>query len=175
MGYWKSSFSSSCFSTILPDYTIVDSNEYVNNSLLEWNTVSFPHVKRIEARYQDLTDSFYREFEAVILLAGQGSVSNSKNMKSVLENNINNFAHLLSLLSSDQKFIYASSSSVYGKTDTFADEGSRFGDPYNFYDLSKQMIDKLAFLSGKCYFGLRFGTVNGYSPNFRNDLMINSL
>jgi nucleoside-diphosphate-sugar epimerase/2-polyprenyl-3-methyl-5-hydroxy-6-metoxy-1,4-benzoquinol methylase len=164
--------------------TVVDSNEYANQELITINQI-FSHCYRgennskdlvyIVSKYQDLDDSFFKDFDAIILLAGQGSVSNSKNLNTVLDNNINNFAHLLSTISPTQKFIYASSSSVYGKTTDSANEDSRFADPYNYYDLSKQVIDKLAYLSGKCYYGLRFGTVNGASYNLRNDLMINSM
>jgi nucleoside-diphosphate-sugar epimerase len=50
--------------------------------------------------------------------------------------------------------------------------------PINHYDLTKINIDIIAnkFINdGKKIVGLRFGTVNGFSPNIRSDLMINSM
>jgi len=46
----------------------------------------------------------------------------------------------------------------------------------NFYDLSKYEIDKYVGLYKPFeYYGLRFGTVNGPSRNFRTDVMINAM
>ena len=45
----------------------------------------------------------------------------------------------------------------------------------NIYDVSKHVIDCVAAISGADFYALRFGTVNGWSPNFRLDLMINRM
>ena len=153
----------------------VDSNNYSgNNAVTEYNNVYY-----ICAKYQDLPKSFYEEFTDIILLAGQGSVSNSKNVLNVIDNNVRNFAWLLEQLNDNQKLIYASSSSVYGRTNNkeVDEEFTKTSgyEPYNYYDWSKQTIDQLAELSGKQYYSLRFGTVNGFSRNLRNDVMINSM
>lgn len=114
-------------------------------------------------------------YDTVILLAGHSSValcSNDPNGSFV--NNIVNFQSLLSKLHPDTKFIYASSASVYGST-LFADESSKLTTPKTDYDMQKQIIDLIALQSGKNVYGLRFGTVCGYSPNPRNELMINSM
>lgn len=136
-------------------------------------------VHYIYSKFQDLPKSFYSEFTDIILLAGQGSVSNSKNVLSVIDNNVRNFAWLLETVTTEQKLIYASSSSVYGRTNNkeVDEEFSKTSgyEPYNYYDWSKQTIDQLAELSGKQYYSLRFGTVNGFSRNLRNDVMINSM
>jgi len=50
--------------------------------------------------------------------------------------------------------------------------------PVNNYDVTKYALDQqatIANLRGKRVIGLRFGTVNGYSPNLRVDVMINSM
>lgn len=133
-------------------------------------------INYINTDFNLLDKEFYSQFESIILLAGQSSVSNSKNLDTVVNNNISNFSYLLNIINNEQKFIYASSSSVYGNTnENEVNENSLFNEPYNFYDFSKQTIDNLAKLSDKNYYALRFGTVNGFSPNFRNDLMINSM
>lgn len=152
---------------------VVDSDNY-SNSVEKRKDVHY-----INSKFQDLPSSFYSEFTDVILLGGQGSVSNSKNVLTVVDNNVRNFAWLLEIIKPEQKLIYASSSSVYGRTNNkeVDEEFSKTSgyEPYNYYDWSKQTIDQLAELSGKQYYSLRFGTVNGFSRNLRNDVMINSM
>ena len=50
---------------------------------------------------------------------------------------------------------------------------------HNYYDFSKKIIDLYAEIAiekqQRQLFGLRFGTVNGYSHNVRNDIMINAM
>lgn len=152
---------------------VVDTDSYTNSVKKHDNN----HY--INAKFQDLPEGFYEEFTHIILLAGQGSVSNSKDVLNVIDNNVRNFAWLLNCINAEQKLIYASSSSVYGKTDN-KEVNEDFNkcsgyEPYNYYDWSKQAIDQLAELSGKEYYSLRFGTVNGFSRNLRNDVMINSM
>lgn len=154
--------------------TVVDCEKY-NNNVIKNKNVLF-----INGKYQDLPESFFKEFTDVILLAGQGSVSNSKNILNVIDNNIRNFAWLTGILNKEQKLIYASSSSVYGRTDNkevSEDFCKTSGyEPYNYYDWSKQNIDQICELNKDLqYYGLRFGTVNGFSRNLRNDVMINSM
>jgi nucleoside-diphosphate-sugar epimerase len=79
-------------------------------------------------------------------------------------------------MSTKQKIIYASSSSVYGLVGSnIVDETYTSFQPHNHYDVTKYMIDLLVQRHNIEYYGLRFGTVNGYSPNVRNDIMINSM
>ena len=143
---------------------------------LEWfgNENSTNNIKK---DCKNLTKEDLKGFTHIILLAGHSSVKMcEKNMLSTLKNNVLNFANILENLEKKQVLIYASSSSVYGDTKNKAvDEEYIAFQPNNFYDLSKHEIDSYASLSDKIYFGLRFGTVNGYSPNLRNDVMINAM
>jgi len=152
---------------------VIDSEEYCK-SVKKRNNVEY-----IVSEFQNLPKQYYLQFSNIILLAGQGSVSNSNNLINVINNNIKNFAWLLENITSSQKFIYASSSSIYGNTlDKEVDEdysNTNGYKPYNYYDWSKQTIDQLSELSNKHYYSLRFGTVNGFSRNLRSDLMINSM
>ena len=139
------------------------------------------NVMCLKNKIQDFSKDFFQEFNVIIMLGGQGSASNNKSILNVIDNNIRNFSYILDNITSSQKFIYASSSSVYGKTDNkeVNEEYNNFT-PYNYYDWSKQSIDQLTKIeldkdSSKQIFGLRFGTVNGFSRNFRNDVMINSM
>ena len=138
-------------------------------------------VHHLKNKIQDLPQEFLSEFNIIILLAGQGSVSNNKNLLNVIDNNIRNFSYIISNINKNQKFIYASSSSVYGRTDNKeVDEDYNTFTPYNYYDWSKESIDQLTKIEldkniNLQIYGLRFGTVNGFSRNFRNDVMINSM
>lgn len=130
-------------------------------------------------RYQDFDKEYFKNFNVIILLAGQSSVASSNDIESVFENSILNFKNLIMCLNEKQQFIYASSSSIYGKTNGTVTEENNYGYSYNYYDFSKQTIDNLAKLyfenTKHEYYGLRFGTVCGFSENFRNDIMINSM
>jgi len=147
--------------------TIIDTDFYGSYS---------KNIQKVIGKYQDLSLSFLNLFDIIILLAGQSSVSNSNNLTSVMDNNIVNFACLLDNLTEKQKFIYISSSSVYGQINNKnVNEDEKLSLPYNLYDFSKQTIDQLASLSNKHYYSLRLGIVNGFSRNLRNDMMINNM
>ena len=135
-----------------------------------------PHEGCILKDYKDLTKEFIDEFDVVILLAGHSSVKMCEGkFSNAFENNVTNFIDLLSKIST-QKFIYASSSSVYGSVGGKTVSERYYGfKPYNQYDISKHTIDLYAEKSDIEYYGLRFGTVNGYSPIMRNDVMINAM
>jgi UDP-glucose 4-epimerase len=136
---------------------------------------------RVGGTYGDyalLGKEFIQSHDVVILLAGHSSVAMCDNdVYGSFDNNVNKFISLLGKLSKDQKFIYASSASVYGQSDVCKPwkESMALAPPICPYDLSKQVIDYYAALSGLDYYGLRFGTVCGWSPNLRLDLIINSM
>jgi len=143
---------------------------------LEW----FNQNNSLCIDYDSLTTSFISEFDVIILLAGHSSVKMCLgDYKNALNNNVVNFLNLinkLKLIEKRIKFIYASSSSVYGATGSLVvDEKYNCFTPHNNYDITKHIIDVYAEFSGVEYYGLRFGTVNGYSPIMRNDVMINSM
>jgi UDP-glucose 4-epimerase len=128
--------------------------------------------------FRHLSKEYLKLFDVVVLLAGHSSVQMCVgNMISCFENNVRNFLTLLEKLSPKQKFIYASSSSIYGGiNDEYVSEDCPKYRALNFYDLSKYEIDKYVVLHDSLeYYGLRFGTVNGFSPNFRDDIMINAM
>lgn len=115
--------------------------------------------------YRSLTASFLAQYDTIIHLAGHSSVARCKQDRwGAVDNNIVGFIGLLAKMTG-QCFIYASSSSVYSQADK------------NVYDFSKQACDDAAvLLRPHCHFwGLRFGTVNGPSPNMRRDLVVNSM
>jgi nucleoside-diphosphate-sugar epimerase len=130
--------------------------------------------------YRNLPIEFFDRYDAIILLAGNSSVAScANNQLSAFKNNVDNFAILLDKLSRAEnrvKLIYASSSSVYGCVGggTLTESYTDFV-PHNTYDITKHFIDMMAIDSKVEYYGLRFGTVCGYSPTLRTDVMINSM
>ena len=127
--------------------------------------------------YKTMSKEFYSEYDTIILLAGHSSVKMSEaESNSCFNNNVKNFIRLLEKLNDRQKFIYASSSSVYGSVGGRTVNEKYYGfEPYNQYDISKHTADLYAVKSELQYYGLRFGTVNGYSPVLRTDVMINAM
>ena len=130
--------------------------------------------------FNKIEEDFLSEFDSIILLAGHSSVKMCHgDFIYAFNNNVVNFLNLLRKLSNVKKrvkLIYASSSSVYGMTgNTIVDENHKGFVPHNNYDITKYCSDVYAEFSQIEFYGLRFGTVNGYSPIMRNDIMINSM
>lgn len=156
-------------------------NKY-NIELIDLNWYS-KNVKSVEKDYKNISTQELLKYDAIILLAGHSSVGMCKGeMLSTFKNNVENFCNLLDKLESVSqqkriKLIYASSSSVYGSNhDKLSIEDSEYFKPHNYYDLSKQEIDYYSSLTKNIeYYGLRFGTVNGWSPNTRIDIMLNAM
>jgi len=103
------------------------------------------------------------QYDAIILTAGHSSVQLVQNDYSgAIWNNLINFLGLLKKINPDQKFIYCSSSSVYGGL-----EGEYFLETekkyvcLNAYDLLKYECDLHTSLTDKMCFGLRLGTLSG--------------
>jgi nucleoside-diphosphate-sugar epimerase len=136
-----------------------------------WTEIQDP--KTVVKDYRNLSSDIIREADTIILLAGHSSVKMCDGpIESAWTNNVSNFVDLVGKMRRDQQLIYASSGSVYGNgyNEVFQ--------PINNYDITKYVLDLEAqkFINdGYKIVGLRFGTVNGYSDNLRNDLMINSM
>lgn len=168
---------------------LIGSNGYIGNRLIKdyqsqynitnidicWYDNPIRECHMID--YNKLSKTTLQKFDIIILLAGHSSVRMCNgSIVSVFNNNVKNFINLISKLKPHQKFIYASSSSVYGDvgTKTVNEEYNGFV-PHNNYDITKHTIDLYAPQFDVQYYGLRFGTVNGYSPIVRNDIMINAM
>lgn len=146
---------------------------------LEWFGKYAP-LTNYQQDYKTLTPEFLAQFKTVILLAGHSSVKMCVgNLTGCFNNNVVNFLGLLNKLKKEQRFIYASSSSIYGGIGDelqAVEESSPKYRALNYYDLSKYEIDNYAKIYDKVeYYGLRFGTVGGFSLNFRDDIMINAM
>jgi len=115
----------------------------------------------------DLPDSDY-----TVLLAGHSSVKMCENDPDGAW--VNNVDFFRSVLRNSNKLIYASSASVYDGVKSPDEETNEFN-LKGVYDLTKRTIDNIALLSDKEFYGLRFATVNGWSPNLRVDVMLNKM
>lgn len=127
--------------------------------------------------YEYLEKKFWDKYDAIILLAGHSSVQMSTNGKDTFNNNVFKFINLLNKLN-NKVLIFASSSSIYNGSGSLSvpETWDRFI-PSNYYDLSKKCLDLYfqCFESNNKIFSLRMGTVNGWSINFRKDIMINAM
>jgi nucleoside-diphosphate-sugar epimerase/SAM-dependent methyltransferase len=120
--------------------------------------------------------SFPNHYDAIVYLAG-ASAPNKCDLLKIVQRDIEDFIHIIENVSNKQKLVYASSGSVYNKASIESKETDNLAFPLTNYDLIKQTIDQLCMLNkaNKHVYGLRIGTVNGLSPNFRENLMINKM
>jgi nucleoside-diphosphate-sugar epimerase len=153
---------------------VVGGNGYIGSALQQ-------HIK---ADIIDITEFKYwrsckwdvKDYDTIILLAGHSSMQMGRDdPDGAWLNNVVRFKLLLDELRDDQRLIYASSASVYNNIKSAPTEDCKEIDVMNMYDLSKFTIDQLAIQAKKHTYGLRFCTVNGYSPVLRVDLMLNKM
>lgn len=136
----------------------------------------------IESDYATFTEDFLSDFDAVLWFGGHSSVSESINdPDGAIVNNCLNLFSFAKRLKKRTKLIYASTGSLYSTQKQVANvsastENSLVNIPsQNAYDISKFAFDYLAknFLSN--FYGLRMGTLSGYSANLRSELVFNAM
>ncbi len=142
------------------------------------NPGNIPDV--VHASYDSLDAAFLSRFDAVLWFGGHSSVGMSvQDPKGALSNNCLDLFNFAKKLKPETKLIYASSGSLYsskGVNITPASEASLAAIPsQNPYDISKFAFDYIAqnFLDN--YYALRMGTLSGYSPNIREELVFNAM
>lgn len=141
---------------------------------LEWFG-NFSNSKNIKKDFDDLTKEELDKYDIIVFTAANSSVPMCSDIFDTFNNNVSKFVNLLKKLNK-QKFIYASSSCVYDKS--ISTDYNTESDTVGFEDgltFSKSTIDNFIKLTDIEYYGLRFGSVAGYSPNMRLDLMINAM
>jgi len=135
--------------------------------------------KKINLEDKNKTNETIRKFkpDAVFHLAGQPGVLYSfKNPKSYKKNNINATKVIVNAckIQKIKKFIYASSSSIYGDQKKFPIKENFKENPKNYYAITKfkceKIIEKIFSSSKVNYVMFRFFTV--YGPLGRPDMFI---
>jgi len=157
---------SSLYQNLITDYQ-------VDTVDIEWFG-NFINTNNIKKDFDDLSDEFLSNYDVILFFAANSSVTLCKNILDAFENNVVKFFNLVKKLKK-QKFIYASSSCVYVTSDGKPKNENDLLSPLDGLTLTKTTIDHLMSLTDIEYYGLRFGSVNGWSPNMRLDLMINSM
>ena len=134
----------------------------------------------IQDDYSSLSTDFLSKFDAVLWFGGHSSVSQSMiDPDGAVSNNCMNLFSFDKRLSLDTKLIYASSGSLYSTKSTSFEPASEVSlasiPSQNAYDISKFAFDYLAknFLGN--FYALRMGTLSGYSPNLRAELVFNAM
>ena len=147
------------------------------DKLIKDNPLSIPVIPK---DYAALDEEELAAFDAIIWFAGHSSVQQAvADPEGALANNCLNLYSLAKKLKPATKLIYASSGSLYSKAGAISSASSESDlvqiPTQNAYDISKFAFDYLAqnFLSN--FFALRMGTVSGYSPNLRPELLFNAM
>jgi nucleoside-diphosphate-sugar epimerase len=126
--------------------------------------------------YNSLSKEYINSYSHIVLLAGHSSVSMCINNDiSCHQNNVNNFLNLLDKIDDTQKLIYASSLAIFGSSDKIVTEQDPLAKATNMYDYSLAAREHLVDIYHKNTFGLRFGSVSGFSKNYRGENLVNSI
>lgn len=142
---------------------------------LEWYG-NFNNPKNLKEDFGYLHEYVLQQYETVIIVAANSSVPMCKNIMSTLDNNIVKFLNVVGEMKRPgQRLIYASSSCVYVESSDKPMSEDQPLVPNDGLTLSKTILDYTLPLLDVEYYGLRFGSVNGWAPNMRTDLMINSM
>lgn len=148
----------------------------VCDRLVRGNPLALP-IKALD--YNDLTPESLAPFDAVLWFAGHSSVGQSiTDPQGAIANNCLNLFSLAKKLPTKTRLIYASTASLYplDKAGAPISEASLIRIPaQNAYDISKFAFDYLAEHFLDRFHGLRMGTVSGYSPNLRPELIFNAM
>lgn len=133
-------------------------------------------------RYQDLSIVDLASFDVILWFAGHSSVARAtQDPDGALANNCFDLLTFARRKPTRVRLIYASTASVYsvpagaGIVPPEVDETETRLNPTNAYDASKVAFDALAGRFATNVAGLRLGTVSGYSPNLRPELVFNAM
>ncbi len=137
----------------------------------------------VHCRYQELSISDLADFPVILWFAGHSSVPMAlKDPDGAIANNCLDLLQLAKRKPLATRLIYASTGSVYSvelgagmAAPPTMDETETLLNPVNPYDCSKIAFDALARCFATAVTGLRLGTVCGYSPQLRGELIFNAM
>ena len=127
--------------------------------------------------YHGLLSREIINYDIILWFAGHSSVQSSNQDKlGAIDNNMRNLTSFLQKIPNERtKFIYASTASLYTGCKIPTAEDSKIVPYENAYDISKFSFDYLARSYHKNIFGLRMGTLSGFSKNLRSELIFNQM
>ena len=150
--------------------TILDNFMYGCESVL--HLVGNPAFSAVREDIRNLTAKHLKDFDVIYHLAGiSGYPACEANPHSAKLINVDASRHLRDLLSRDQRLIYASTTSFYGKSGARCDEETPV-EPVSLYGITKYQGEQ-ELLQRENTISLRFATVFGVSPRMRVDLLVN--
>lgn len=128
--------------------------------------------------YRETSNNLLREYTHLLWFAGHSSVQMSKSDPyGAVDNNVIGLYNLVKKINSKTKLLIASSASVYsGLQNKYASvkDGSILSD--NIYDATKKAFDiMMTSLKYDNVYLLRMGTVSGWSPKLREELIFNAM
>ncbi len=142
----------------------------IDNLIIKRDKYNFVKLKD----YRKLSSEDLNKFDVCLWLCGHSSVKQSiDNPSEAFSNNTTGLIELSKKF--DGTIIYASSGSVYNNSTGLCDENELIYNATNVYDFSKFVIDEYFKLDSSKFISLRFGTVNGFSKSFRDELMLNKM
>ena len=137
-----------------------------------------------EERYQNLRPDYLASFDCILWFAGHSSVGKAiRDPSGAIQNNCFDLLDLARQKPSHIPMVYASTASLYSVNH---DASSKIIPPpsrepdalissLNAYDSSKAAFDALVGPLAQNTCGLRLGTVCGFSPKLRRELVFNSM
>lgn len=130
--------------------------------------------------YRNLAAKDIIKYDWILWFAGHSSVPVSINdpMGALYNNSIGLLELFQKVIPEKTKVIYASTGSLYSRVESLKVTSSETDDIYpdtNAYDVSKFAFDYLAPNYFQHFYGLRMGTVSGYSINMRKELIFNKM
>lgn len=150
--------------------TILDNFMYGYDSILY--LINNPNLFVNKTDIRNFKESDVRGFDVVFHLAGiSGMPACANNPHSAESINVDSVRTMVKLLSKDQLLINASTTSMYGFSESISDENSAIN-PVSLYGKTKYVSENI-IQERENSISLRFATVYGVSPKMRHDLMVN--
>jgi len=138
-------------------------------------------VTKIKANLMDLTEDKLSDFDAVVFMAGLSNdpMADFSPRLNFIENAAApSYLAYISKKAGVKRFVYASSCSVYGFTDNKSMTEDSDPNPQYPYGISKLQTEySIIKMEGENFrpISLRKGTVGGWSPRMRFDLVVNTM
>jgi nucleoside-diphosphate-sugar epimerase len=134
--------------------------------------LGFKSLQVVKEDMRNLKESTVRGYDVIFHLAGlSGYPACEANPHSAKLINVDAARRLCRVLGKEQMLIYASTTSMYGKSGGICTEESEV-EPTSLYAITKHQAEK-SLLERENTVSLRFATLFGISPKMRVDLLVN--